>query len=79
VSAVLEAEAVQQLQAVVFKGERRYMMYAIGKLVEWRVQMHQIVVEDDVTHIYVQAPAQVVDAIHKAFKKENDDRHRGLN
>jgi hypothetical protein len=60
----------QQVEAVVFKGERRYMMDAIAMFVRWGVQMDQIVVENDITSIYVQAAKPAIKALHKALKAE---------
>lgn len=34
------------MQASVLKGERYFMMTVIGKLIEWRTQIDQNVVED---------------------------------
>jgi hypothetical protein len=69
----------QKVEAVVFKGERRYMTDAIAMFVRWGVQMDQIVVEDDVTHIYVQAPKQAIKALHKALKADGTTDYLGLN
>lgn len=68
----------QAMQAVVIKGERFYMMGVIGKLIEWRTQFDQIVVEDGITSMYVQAPQAAVQALHKALKKDGQHDYMGV-
>jgi hypothetical protein len=68
----------QQVQAAVLQGERRYMMDVIGKLVRWGVQMDQIVVEHEVTSIYLQAPTPALSAIHIALLADGDS-YMGMN
>jgi hypothetical protein len=67
----------QQVIEAVFKGERRFMMDVIGKLVVWRVQIDEIVVEDNVTTIFVQAPRPRIRALDNALRNDGPADYYG--
>jgi hypothetical protein len=66
------------VQAVVFQGQRSYMAFALSKFMQWGVKLDMIVVEDDVTSIYVQAAPAAIKALHSALGDDGCSDYMGM-